>query len=245
MKIEGIQLGRRFGKKQALRNATFECRPGEIIALIGNNGAGKTTLLQLIAGLLVPTSGKIHLDGQPLDRGDQAQRRRIGIIPDFPPSFPFHTVIRHIAMVCALHQVRDEGLEERVTALMTEAGILHLGKARMGTLSRGEVYKAVLVATLLTKPDLWLLDEPMASGMDPQGLTFLRARLREQAEAGATVIYSTQIAEIAERFSDRVFILKEGNLLARESTLQLIAQLGVSSLDEALQKLFAENENLS
>jgi len=241
MEIAGENLGRRFGRQHALANATFTCGPGEIIALIGNNGAGKTTLLQLLAGLLVPTSGRIVIDGQPLDRRDEALRRRIGIIPDFPPYFMDHTVIRHIAMLCALHRTPDVEAEQRATALMEEAGILNLGETRMGRLSRGETYKAVLVGMFLARPELWLLDEPMASGMDPQGLNFLRTRLREAASAGATVIYSTQIAEIAEQFSDRVFILHEGRLLEQEKASSLHARLGVATLGDALQKLLRED----
>ena len=237
MHIEGQNLGRRFGKKPALRDASFACLPGEIICLIGNNGAGKSTLLQLIAGLLVPTSGSVFLDGQPLDRRNEGQRRSIAFIPDFPPFFQEHTVLRQLAMVCALHQVDDVGLEDRAMALMEEIGILELGGVRMDTLSRGEVYKTVLTSLLLVKPTLWLLDEPMASGMDPRGLNFLRAQLRQATRDGATVIYSTQIADVAERFADRIFVLNEGSLLAQESVESLLERTQSSSLNEALPKI--------
>jgi len=239
MEIVAESLGRRFGRQHAVRDATFTLLPGEIIALIGNNGAGKTTLLQLLAGLLVPTHGGIRIDGQPLDRRNEDLRRRVGVLPDFPPFFFEHTVLRHIAMVCALHHVEEAGLEERALALMDGAGILDLGEARMGKLSRGQVYKAAFVALLLAGPELWLLDEPMSSGMDPQGLSFLRAQLRELAAAGATVVYSTQIAEIAERFSDRVLVLHEGRLIAQESPAQIVARYGGGTLEEALQRAFA------
>lgn len=245
MHIEGNRLGKRFGRKQALYNASFECQPGEVVALVGNNGAGKTTLLQILAGFLVPTSGTLLMDGKTVDRRDEDFRRRVAVIPDFPAAFATHSVLRHIAMVCTLHGVTDAGLEQRAMTLMEEIGILHLGRADMGALSRGELYKAVLVANLLVKPDLWLIDEPMASGMDPQGLSFLRTHLRQAANDGSTILYSTQIAEVAERFCDRVFVLKEGEILAHEPVQTLTARFGAASLEEALQKIFSTpHENL-
>lgn len=233
-------MERRFGRKRALVDATFEIQPGEIICLIGNNGAGKTTLLQLLAGLLVPTSGELLVDHRPLDRRDEKLRRRMAVLPDFPPYFVEHTVLKHLAMVCALYAVEDPLLENKAMALMEEIGIMELGNAKMGTLSRGEAYKVAFVALALVKPDLWLLDEPMASGMDPRGLSCLRDQLQRAAAAGATIVYSTQIAEVAERFADRVFVLSEGRILQQAKIPDLLQQTGRSSLEEALQKLVAD-----
>lgn len=235
MHIEAEGLGRRFGRKQALRDLNFTCRSGEIVALIGNNGTGKTTLLQIIGGLLIPTSGTLRIEGEVVDRREEALRRCMAIVPDFPPFFPNHTVIQHLAMVCQLHAVDEVDLERRAMGLMEEIGILDLGEQRMVSLSRGQIYKAVLVSLLLTQPKLWLLDEPMASGMDPQGLAFLRKHLREQADTGATIFYSTQIAEIAERFSDRIFVLESGSLKIQESVCSLLERTGAASLEDALQ----------
>lgn len=241
MRIKAESLGRRFGSSDAVQNFSFECGPGEIIALIGNNGAGKTTLLQLLAGLLAPTQGSLLIEGKTLDRRDEALRQRIAFIPDFPPYFMGHTVLQHIAMVCSLHHLPEEGLEDLLFPLMDELGILSLGKSKIQTLSRGQIYKTVLAGTVLCKPDLWLLDEPMASGMDPQGLTFLRNHLRQAADAGAIVFYSTQIAETAERFSDRLFVIKDGRLLAQESAEKLMSRLQAPTLEEGLAKVFAHD----
>lgn len=233
MKVTAENLGRRFGRHPALRDATFTCADGDIVALIGNNGAGKTTLLQLLSGLLAPTQGAILFDGRGLDRRDESQRAQIAFVPDFPPFFNDHTVLRHIAMVCTLHHKSGAELETRALADMEEIGILHLGSTLMATLSRGEIYKTIFVALLLVQPRLWLLDEPMASGMDPQGLNFLKSRLSQEAASGATVFYSTQIAEVAERFGNRIFVLQEGRLAAQESTESL--RMGASN--PALQEI--------
>lgn len=234
MQIEARNLGRRFGRKVALQDVNFTTEPGEIICLIGNNGAGKTTLLQLLGGLLVPTSGEVFLDGCALDRRDESQRQRMAIVPDFPAFLAYHTVLRHLAMVCALYRADVPDLEERAMCLMEEVGISELGMTQLGELSRGEIYKTVLVSLLLVRPKFWLLDEPMASGMDPQGLNFLRHHLKAASDQGATIFYSTQIADVAERFASRVFVLHDGKLLAKESPEELISRSRASSLNEAL-----------
>jgi len=242
MHIEARGLGRRFASKEALSNLYFECRPGEILALVGNNGAGKTTLLQLIAGLLVPTRGQLLIDGENLSRRSENHRRRMAIIPDLPVFFPEHSVLEHIAMVCRLYEVNTAGLEDRAVTLMEEIGILDAGKAQLNSLSRGELFKTVFVALLLVRPELWILDEPMASGMDPRGLNFLRKHLLAQAREGTTVIYSTQIPEIAEQFSDRIFVLENGSMLAQESAESLKARLGVTTLAGALDLLLVQKQ---
>lgn len=237
MHLEADGLGRRFGRKRALDGLNFSCGPGEIVALIGNNGAGKTTLLQLLGGLLVPTSGSLRIDGSERDRRDEAFRRRVGIIPDFPPFFAHHTVLEHIAMVGRLHDAGDTAWEERVLEAMEAIGILELGRQQLGELSRGQIFKTVFVALLAVRPRLWLLDEPMASGMDPRGLGVLRERLRAEAQEGATVFYSTQLAEVAERFSDQVFVLAGGRLTDHGPAATLLARHGASTLEDALGKL--------
>ena len=241
MKIEARGVGRGFGKKQALSNVYFECHAGEIVAIVGDNGAGKTTLLQTLAGLVVPTRGQIQIDGEILNGRSESFRRRLAIVPDFPPYFSDRSVLQHLAMLCRLYGVEAEGLESRAVGLMEEIGILELGKVPMSSLSRGEVYKTVLVGFLLANPELWLLDEPMASGMDPRGLNFLQKHLRACCAAGASVLYSTQIPEVAEKFSDRIFVLQKGSLIAQEPAAALMARTGRATLSDALVALREEN----
>jgi ABC-2 type transport system ATP-binding protein len=240
MRIDVEDLGRKFAGRPALRDVDFSCGPGEIVAVVGNNGAGKSTLLHLLGGFLVPTSGRILFDGEGLNRADEKQRQRIGFLADFPSFFLGFTINRHLAMVCALHGRNEAGLEDHVMTLMEQVGILHLGHKPMETLSRGEVFKTFVVGMILARPDLWLLDEPMASGMDPRGLRFLRTHLREAAGQGATVIYTTQIAEVAESFSDRVLALKSSRMVGFDTARNLQASRQAASFEQTLEAIFAD-----
>jgi len=242
--IQLDKLSKRFGRRHALREMSTTFEPGQIVAVLGPNGAGKTTLLRCLAGVMVPSSGEILLDGTPLRRGQQEQRRRIFFIPDIPMFFPRMTVIQHIAMVLRLYQVAPGHIEDRVVACLDQLDILTSAESPILVLSRGQAYKTALAALLSVGPELWILDEPFTSGMDPVGMAVFKQYARQAAEKGAIIIYSTQILEIAEGFSDRVCLFDRGLLRLDESVRALRERVGVSSgaLEEAFRRLQAERQ---
>lgn len=196
---------------RALDDVTFTIEPGQVLAVLGVNGAGKTTLLRCFSGV-VTGSGSILYDGERFTRGSMNLRRRIAFLPDFPIVFPHYTVLRHIGMVLRLYEMDDPIVESRVLELLRGFDILHLVDTPMSKLSRGQAYKTALAALLAVDPELLLLDEPFASGMDPNGITFLKREARAAAARGHTLIYSTQILDIAETLSDRVLIIDRGHV---------------------------------
>jgi ABC-type multidrug transport system ATPase subunit len=103
-------------------------------------------------------------------------------------------------------------------------------------LSRGQIYKTALIGMIVADPELWLLDEPLASGMDPLGLTAFRRHAREAVQRGRTVIYSTQLLDAVERFSDRVGVIHQGKMRAFDSIAVLRERIGAS--DNVLEELF-------
>jgi ABC-type multidrug transport system ATPase subunit len=141
-------------------------------------------------------------------------------------------------MVLHLYEADAPGAEDRVLALLRAFDLLAQAEAPLKTLSRGQLYKAALVALLAVNPEVWLLDEPFASGMDPRGLASFKTEAAAAARAGRTVLYSTQILEVAERFADRVCILHRGQVHAFESVEQL--RQGPSGAEPVLEELFQQ-----
>jgi len=221
MQVSLDRVGKRFGSNAVLDELSIEFVPGEIVALIGLNGAGKTTLMRLLAGIVAPTRGTLRMDGIAFSRNDLATRRRLVFLPDFPPSLPGASVIEHLALVLRLHEREVD--PAAVVRVLGDLDLLALAEAPIATLSRGQAYKTALAALILVAPDLWLLDEPFASGMDAQGLAMLKHHARAAAAAGASVIYSTQILEIAERFSHRLLVLDRGAIALSLSAAELAA----------------------
>lgn len=236
VRLEGVS--KRYGGTTALHLAgrSLNLCPGRIIAVVGLNGAGKSTLLHTIAGLLNLQSGTVFFDDEPFERDRVDQRQRFGFLPDFPAFFEEMTPLKHIAMVLRLYEKDGPGSEEKVLGLLKDFSLLALARTPVATLSRGQRYKAALVALLAAGPELFLLDEPLASGVDGLGLGAFRRHARKIAESGGTVLYTTQILPVAETFSDEVIILHEGRVHAHDAFERLRQREG-DDLEALLQKL--------
>ncbi len=214
MRVEIDHLSKKYGALPALDDVSLTIEPGQVVALIGLNGAGKTTLFRCLSGLVAPSRGEVRYDGECFRRARLDLRRRFVLLPDFPLVYSRMSTVGHIALMARVYG-RDTGnLENEIIPILGDLDMLALAEIPMGRLSRGQIYKAALAGLLAVKPELWLLDEPFASGLDPQGLSVLKAQARLAARAGATVIYSTQILEVAEKFSDRLCVIDRGKLRA-------------------------------
>ncbi len=124
------------------------------------------------------------------------------------------SVLRHLGMVLRLYGAPLDGIEDRVIGILRDLDLLLFAEVPVSRLSRGQAYKAALTAVLAADPEVWMIDEPFASGMDPQGISTFKARARAHCNLGGTVLYSTQILDIAEGFSDLVCILDRGEVRA-------------------------------
>ena len=225
MNIEIAGLTKRYRAIPALEDVSLRIDPGQTVALLGPNGAGKSTMLRCLAGIVSPDAGEIFYDDERFHRDRIDLRQRYFLMPDFPFVFPQMSVIRHIGMVLRLYGKAGEEIDDTVIDLLREFDMLPLAEARLATLSRGQSYKAALCALLAADPELWMFDEPFASGMDPRGLTAFRRRCRDAVYRGRTVLYTTQILDVAERFSDKVCIIHQGKVHAFENVNRLKAEV--------------------
>lgn len=236
MNISLQAASKAYGPLVALDQVNLEIEPGQIVALVGPNGAGKTTLLRCLGGIAALDSGCIRYDGNLFNRSRLDLRRRLAFLPDFPYLFPEMTILRHIGMVIKLYGADGEGVEDRVLARLRDFDLLTLAEMPVATLSRGQAYKAALVALLAVDPELLLLDEPFASGMDPNGIISLKSLAREAAARGRTIIYTTQILDVAETCSHRVGVIDRGRIRAFSRLDELRVQAG--GKDGVLEALF-------
>lgn len=239
MKVAVEGLTKSYGAIRALDGVSFSLEPGQVLAVLGANGAGKTTLLRCLAGITVPGGGSIRYDDQEFQRGRLDLRRRFHFLPDLPALLPDTTAIRHLGICLRLYGADGPEAQERVVEILKQLDLLPCALTQVSVLSRGQAYKTALAGLLAVDPELWLVDEPFASGMDPQGISTFKQRARQAAARGRTIIYSTQILDIAEGFSDRVCILHEGALRAFEGVEWLKNQVGRSQgvLEEVLRRL--------
>jgi ABC-2 type transport system ATP-binding protein len=217
LEIDGIS--KRYGETVALQNLGFDVRAGELFGFVGRNGAGKTTAMRIVLGVLSADGGEVRWDGVPLDF---AMRRRIGYMPEERGLYPKMRLAEQLAYLGELHGMT--GSEARVSALrwLDRFGLKDRGNDEVLALSLGNQQRVQLAAALVFGPDVLVLDEPFA-GLDPVAVDVMSAVLREQADAGLPVIFSSHELELVERLCDRVGIIDRGKMVAIGTVAELRA----------------------
>jgi ABC-2 type transport system ATP-binding protein len=200
-------LGKRYGSRWALRDCTLEIPSGTVTALVGPNGAGKTTLLQLAVGLSKPTAGDVRVLGHSPRREAAAVLPRIGFLAQEHPLYAGFTIAETLKLGRKLNPTWDDGFAlDRIRTLD-----LPLGQ-KVGKLSGGQKAQVALTLALAKRPDLLLLDEPVAS-LDPLARReFLQAVMEAVAETGMTVVLSSHIVADLERVCDHLVILSSARV---------------------------------
>ena len=199
--LETSGLGKRYGRRWALRDATLSIPEGKVAGLVGPNGAGKTTLLHLAVGLLAPTAGTVSVLGRRPAQGP-GQLGRIGFVAQDAPAYPRLSVAGHLRMGAWLNPHWDRGLAQR--------RIEHLGldpRQRAGRLSGGQRAQLALTLAIAKRPDVLLLDEPVAS-LDPRARReFLQSLMEAVAADGTSVVLSSHLVADLERVCDYLIVL--------------------------------------
>ncbi|GAB5406017.1 MAG: ABC transporter ATP-binding protein [Aureliella sp.] len=208
MRVELQEMGKHFG----LKSISLAIERGQRLACVGTNGAGKSTLLRCLAGLYQPARGRVLLDDQPFDRRRHDLRLRLHYVPDNPPGHESQTVLGQIAEYLTAYQCASDERNRRVGELLKEFHLFDRRYYPLSQLSRGQRYKLSLVILIALDRELWLIDEPFASGIDGIGMDRFRQNVNDACQRGRTVIYTTQILEIAEAFSDQICILHNGEV---------------------------------
>jgi ABC-2 type transport system ATP-binding protein len=217
LEINGIS--KRYGETVALQDLGFDVRAGELFGFVGRNGAGKTTTMRIVLGVLSADAGEVRWDGVPLDF---AARRRIGYMPEERGLYPKMRLIEQLAYLGELHGMT--GSEARVSALrwLDRFGLKDRRDGEVQELSLGNQQRVQLAAALVFGPDVLVLDEPFA-GLDPVAVDVMSTVLREQADAGLPVIFSSHELELVERLCDRVGIIDRGKMVAIGTVAELRA----------------------
>ena len=203
--LQASGLGKRYRRTWALTDCNLTVPQGRIAALVGPNGAGKTTLLHLAVGLLAPTTGTIRVLGQP--PSDPGLLARVGFVAQDTPLYRDFTAAEHLTMGAKLNRRFDQSLaRSRLERLAIQLD------RRVGTLSGGQRAQVALALALAKRPQLLLLDEPLAS-LDPLARReFLRALMGSVAEQGVTVVLSSHLLADLERVCDYLIVLSAAHV---------------------------------
>jgi ABC-2 type transport system ATP-binding protein len=210
--IEVDRLTKRFGRVAALRDVSFQVRPGEVVGLLGPNGAGKTTMMRVITGFLGPTSGRVVVNGHDVLEAPLEARQSLGYMPEGAPLYPEMRVREYLLFRARAKRVERKRRSAAVDKAMDQAHVRDVHNQRIMHLSRGYRQRVGLADALVADPPLLVLDEPTA-GLDPNQIREVRSLIRELG-GSRTVLVSTHVLSEVESTCSRALVIHRGRLVA-------------------------------
>ncbi len=234
--IKVSNLSKKYDKKLAVNNISFEIRDGEILGFLGPNGSGKTTTLNILVGLIESTSGSVEMDGVNMLDNSIETKKKIAFLPDNPEIFEDMTGRKFVYFVSNIYGVSKEDRDKRLTELADMFGITDDLDTMISGYSHGMKQKIALISALIHDPEVLMLDEPMV-GLDPQAAYNLKELMRERTQRGKSVFFSSHVMDVVEKIVDRIIIIKKGELIF-QGTIDELKSL--QSYEGDLEKLFLE-----
>jgi ABC-2 type transport system ATP-binding protein len=209
------------GGKQALHEVSFDVPRGQIFGLLGPNGAGKSTLINILAGMVVKTSGSVSIWGFDIDQHPRNAKRSIGVVPQEIIFDPFFTPRETLEMQAGLYGISKD--DRRSDTLLAAMHLTDKAHAYSRTLSGGMKRRLLVAKAMVHSPPILVLDEPTA-GVDVELRRQLWDYVRELHANGVTIVLTTHYLEEAEQLCDRIAIIHNGRVVANEPTRELIAK---------------------
>lgn len=220
-------MSKSYGAVRALAGASFDVPAGEIVGLLGPNGAGKSTAMKAVLGLVRPDAGEIRLFGRDVRDDPVATKREIGYVPESPALYEFLTGAEYLDFVADMYGVPVSVRRERIPQFLGGLELAGHESALISAYSQGMKQKVALIAALVHRPRLLVLDEPL-NGLDPRSARVTKDLLRNLAAEGVAVLFSTHVLEIASAICDRVVILHRGEVLADGTVAALRERAGLA-----------------
>src|SRR3954467_6021362 len=238
--IKLTNLTKRYGSFTAVNAIDLEVPRGELFGFLGPNGAGKTTTLRMIAGILRPTNGTVHIGGIDIAKQPTAAKSKLGFIPDRPFIYEKLTGAEFLRFVAGLYDQDGPQVEHRARELLALFDLEEWRDELVESYSHGMRQKLIISSAFVHRPAVIVVDEPMV-GLDPKAAKILKDLFREYTRRGHTIMMSTHTLEVAERLCDRIAIIQQGKIRAVGTIQDLRAEAtGGGGLEEIFLRLTGE-----
>jgi ABC-2 type transport system ATP-binding protein len=225
-------LTRRFGKTTAVEDVDLAIRPGEFYGLLGQNGAGKTTTIRMIVGLLRPNSGTAGIGEFDTWVSPTEVKARIGVLPEEFNLYERLTGAELLDFTGALHGLGRAETVSRRNDLLEMLDLTEAASKLIGDYSRGMRKKVALGAAIIHRPPVLFLDEPF-EGVDAVSARLIRNMLRQAADGGATIVFSSHEMHLVEKLCTRIGIMIHGRLTIEETPEGLCRLTGKDNIEDA------------
>lgn len=220
---------------KAVDSLNLTVNDGEIVGFIGPNGAGKTTTLKMLTGILEPDCGDIFINEYNILKKPLKAKQQIGYIADSPDMFLRLKGIEFINLIADIYKVPVKDRKKRIKDLAKRFGLTDILGYQMQSYSHGMRQKMMVMAALIHNPSVWILDEPLI-GLDPKSAFALKKMMREHADSGNSVLFSTHVLEVAEKLCDKIIIIDHGKAIFYGT----FEELKKNHEKEDLEKIFLE-----
>lgn len=212
MKLEIKNIYKSFGSKEVLKGVSFSAESGETFGLLGRNGAGKTTSIRILMDVFAPESGKVLIDGKPVDY----DKIRIGYLPEERGLYPKKKILDQLVYFAELNGLSNHNAVKAVDYWLKRLKMSEYRNKRLDTLSKGNQQKIQLITALAHNPQIIILDEPF-SGLDPVNAMLLKDVVKEQIEKGKIVLFSSHQMNYIEEFCSKIGIINNGEMVLHGS----------------------------
>ena len=213
---------------------SFHINKGEIVGFVGQNGAGKTTTIKMLTGILMPTEGRVVINGY-----DMREKPVFFFEIIYPDIFLRLTGLEYVNFIADIYGVSVSDRKARIEQMAERFGMEDSLNRQMVSYSHGMRQKMMVIAALVHNPPVWILDEPM-TGLDPNAAYELKKMMREHADAGNCVFFSTHVLEVAEKLCDKIIMIRKGKDIYQGTLEELENQHKNKSLEEIFVEMTHE-----
>ncbi len=226
-----------FGKNfRAVDDLSLNIEEGSIYGFLGPNGAGKTTTLKMITGILKADAGSVLINNIDIDKNPILAKKQFGFVSDNPDLFLKLKGIEYLNFIGTVYNVHPRKLRENIFKYAKAFDMNEVLNNKIESYSHGMRQKIAVIGALIHEPKVWILDEPL-TGLDPKSSFVLKEMMREHADKGNVVLFSTHVLEVAEKVCDKVAVISKGKLVFNGTINQMKEKVGE---DDSLEKMFLE-----
>ena len=238
--IKNVSKSYNGGKSYSVKDLSLDIKDGEIFGLLGPNGAGKSSTLNMLVGVLDPTEGSIEIDGIDVSKNPTEAKRHLCYVGDSPDHLLRLKGREYLQFIADIYGVPEDVRASRIQELAENYSMSGVLDNQIRSYSHGMRQKMMVMGALFPNPNVWVLDEPM-TGLDPKASWLLKQSMRQHADAGKTVLFSTHVLDVAEKVVDRVGIIAHGKLLFVGTVEEMREHFRAnSSLEEMFLELTSE-----
>lgn len=222
----------------AVKGVNFQVESGQILGLLGPNGSGKSTLMKIILGIMKPDTGSIQVQGVDVAKNPIEVKRIVGYVPESPRLYEFLTGVEYLDFVADVHGLATSVKQERIMEFLKALDLEGRENELIHGYSQGMKQKLAIIAGLLHRPQILVLDEPL-NALDPRSARIVKDLIHKLRDDGISTIFSTHVLEIADAICDRIVIMYDGKVLEEGTSQELRSKGGTagSTLEEVFLKL--------